>query len=104
MNFLRTVYRAYVTMKRVVIALAHICAGLAICAVALLLLGFGLSSNITEFPGASVAVIVVVIAVAGFGLARVCEALPGILPAKTSDAPGKSRLATRRDLRRSGII
>lgn len=104
MNFLRNVFRFYVTMKRVTVALARIFVGLLICAVALVLLGLGLFFNMTQFPGATLAVSMVVLAVAGYGLAYICEALPGILPAKTSDAPGRSRLATNRDLRRSGVI
>lgn len=105
MNFLRNVFYYYVTTRRVAAALVEISAGLMVCVAALVLLAVGaVLSIMLEFPAAIILVVIIAIWIAAHGFVRVCEALPGILPAKLSDAPGKSRLATRRDLRRAGII
>ncbi|CCD97622.1 hypothetical protein [Bradyrhizobium sp. STM 3809] len=104
MNFLRAVFRIYVTVKRISIALAHMLLGLTICGASLLLIYIGLWFGMLQSSAATLVVVILALVVAGFGLSRICEALPGIIPARTSDAPGRSRLGTRDDLRRSGLI
>jgi hypothetical protein len=105
MHFLAKVYRVYTVLKSATIAIIKITFGLAICGSAAAL--FHIASyfiSFDQFDTPSVVVGCIGLTIGGYGLMKIFEALPGITPPRTSDAPGRSRLASRRDLRRSGIL
>jgi hypothetical protein len=99
-HVLGKVYRVYTTVKTGTIAILKIGFGLLICGAAAMV--FRIASTFitwTDSLPISVFVIGIVLIIAGYGLMTIFEALPGIIPARLADEPGRSRLASRDDLR-----
>jgi hypothetical protein len=110
MHPLTRIHRTYVAIKGFVIALGMILFGLAIgtLAVPLFRVGAAFADWSADIASASniFAIICIVIALGaiGYGVSRIFEALPWITPTRVSNAPGRSRLASRTDLRKSRVI
>lgn len=109
MHPLAKIHRIYTTAKVAAASVGKILSALGMSAVGLFVLLFGLAfadwhGGIT-FPNVvAVLCVGVALSLAGYSIDKIFEALPGITPRRINDAPGRSRLANRKDLRRGRII
>jgi hypothetical protein len=97
---LSQLFRVYSVVKTATIATLKIVFGLLICGAAAMV--FRIASHFitwTDSPNISVFVLGIVLTIAGYGLMTIFEALPGIIPARIANEPGRSRLAERDEMR-----
>jgi hypothetical protein len=103
-------HRLYMTAKLAAVSIPRILSGLVLWVMALFALMVGLLC--IDWGGDLVSVgngiaAICFLSVIGFlfnGAERVFEALPGITPRWINDAGGSSRLATRKEKKRGGVI
>lgn len=107
---LTTIYRAFTILKAAVVTLAMMLLGAACLCGALYVARTGLRLlnaegdlfsfwNIVAFTCLGLA-----LGLGLYGVNRFFEALPGITPRRIDDAPGRSRFAAPKELRRDRII
>jgi hypothetical protein len=99
----------YIRFKLLLVAVPRIVAGLVAVALApvaaiIAIICFTSRDLFSLWNGAAIIAAAFAVYLAISGVEEVMSTLPTILKPRTSDAPGRSRLATRDDLRRSGII
>jgi hypothetical protein len=102
-------FRFYTSLKLAAVSIPRILGGLVMWFMALFALVVGVICCDTQQVLSvwnSIAAVCVLAAVSLIfnGTERVMNALPGITPMRISDAPGRSRFANRKDLRRHRII
>jgi hypothetical protein len=107
MHRLERLHRAYIALKLAAASVPSILGGFVCWIFSIGLLGSGiwLAAVVPEGGWLALAVCFVAAAyLAMHGAKLVFEALPGITPRRINDAPGRSRLARRDELRRGRII
>lgn len=107
---LATIYGIFTAVKAAVVTLAMVLLGAACLYGALYVARAGL--RLLDADGAlfsfwNIAAVIclgIALGLGFYGVNRIFEALPGITPRRIGDAPGRSRFATPKDLRRDRII